>query len=444
MSSPSPLLSLRVLALAASAAALCADTKRKMQEAHIDVLASIAERDFAASSSTHPEQLHLSLTGQPGELFVTWVLPDAGARCDDSHATLLASGATFPAAWTTYQAGVAGWAGHIYTAKMTGLAPAGAALSYSVTSCGNTTGPLAFVAPQAPGPTAHSLVAVMADMGTVIPLGFATAAQIEKDHKAEPFDLFQLAGDVAYATTDPPKDELEAVWDAYGRMTEPFMALAPFAPNVGNRACFCAPSCGVCSLSALSRTRTAHVHTTTTPRADEHTPGTLTNASGTYQVDYAAFQARYGAVPPNGNSNLWYSYNHGAMHVTCINSEELQTPGSPQAQWLAADLAAVDRAVTPWLIMMQHRPVYSSTKSEAGDHTPGMGFPAKLEPYIKCVLRARCLAPAPLCARLPPPRAHPPPPHPSPFLQAVRCGPLSHWPCVPGAFALKRCAPRSC
>ena len=100
-------------------------------------------------------------------------------------------------------------------------------------------------------------------------------------------------------------------------------------------------------------------------------------------MDYAAYQARYGAVPANGNSNLWYSYNHGAMHITNIDSEELQTPGSPQAQWLAADLAAVDRAVTPWLILMQHRPVYSSTKSEAGDHTPGMGFPAKLEPYIK-------------------------------------------------------------
>jgi hypothetical protein len=209
--------SLRVLALATAAAALCADTKRRMQEAHIDVLTGIAEHPFAAPpASTHPEQLHLSLTGQPGELFITWVLPDGGDLCADSHATLLSTGATFPADWTKYEAGVAGWAGHVYTAKMTGLAPAGAALSYSVTSCGNTTGPRAFVAPQAPGPDAHSLVALMADMGTVIPLGFATAEQIEKDHAAEPFDLFLLAGDLSYATTDPPKDELETVWDAYG------------------------------------------------------------------------------------------------------------------------------------------------------------------------------------------------------------------------------------
>ena len=63
---------------------------------------------------------------------------------------------------------------------------------------------------------------------TSIAAGFLTAAQIEKDHALQPFDLFVLAGDVAYATVDPPKDEFEAVWDAYGRMIEPFTKYAPF------------------------------------------------------------------------------------------------------------------------------------------------------------------------------------------------------------------------
>lgn len=109
----------------------------------------------------------------------------------------------------------------------------------------------------------------------------------------------------------------------------------------------------------------------------------MTNASGKFNVDYAAYQARYAAVPPTGNSNLWYSYDFGSIHFTCIDSEESQAPNSPQAIWMAADLAAADanRANVPWLVMMQHRPVYSSTKSEAGDHTPGSGFPLTLEPY---------------------------------------------------------------
>ncbi|KAL4898990.1 hypothetical protein BDW74DRAFT_184180 [Aspergillus multicolor] len=35
-----------------------------------------------------------------------------------------------------------------------------------------------------------------------------------------------------------------------------------------------------------------------------------------------------------------------------------------QYQWLAADLAAVDRAKTPWVFVMSHRPMYSSAYSE--------------------------------------------------------------------------------
>lgn len=102
-------------------------------------------------------------------------------------------------------------------------------------------------------------------------------------------------------------------------------------------------------------------------------------------MDYAAYQCRYAAVPPNGEGNLWYSYDFGAAHYVNIDSEEDQSPTSPQAQWLAADLAraAANRAAIPWIIMLQHRPVYSSTKSESGSHLPGGGFAAVLEPYLK-------------------------------------------------------------
>ena len=71
-------------------------------------------------------------------------------------------------------------------------------------------------------------------MGTVIPLGFAVAEQIERDMAVQPFDLAVLAGDLAYATVDPPKNELEEVWDAWGRMIEPYVSTLPFMGNVGN------------------------------------------------------------------------------------------------------------------------------------------------------------------------------------------------------------------
>ena len=213
-------------ALASPAAAVCSEVRNKLKELHLDVRAEIARVLGAPPSNSTPQQRHLSLTGAPGELFVTWVVPDAGDACADSHATLQPGGAAFPAAASTYEAGVAGWSGHVYTARLTGLA-AGAQYSYTATSCGASSAPARFVAPTV-GPTADTLTAIMADMGTAIPLGFATAKQIEKDHAAAPFSLYVLAGDVAYATVDPPKDEFEEVWDAYGRMVDPFVSTAPF------------------------------------------------------------------------------------------------------------------------------------------------------------------------------------------------------------------------
>ena len=157
------------LALAATAAAVCTEVRDKLKAAHIDVRALIKSTLPAPPTNSTPEQLALSLTGQPNELFITWVLPSAGDVCADSHASI--GSATFPASWSTYEAGVAGWEGHVYTAKMTGLTPGVQAL-YSVTSCGKTTGPVPFTGPMAVGPQAETLIAVMADMGTVIPLGY--------------------------------------------------------------------------------------------------------------------------------------------------------------------------------------------------------------------------------------------------------------------------------
>lgn len=84
-------------------------------------------------------------------------------------------------------------------------------------------------------------------------------------------------------------------------------------------------------------------------------------------------------MPATGFGNLWYSFDHGAVHYVFGDSEEPQSPGSPQHTWIAADLAAVDRSVTPWVIYSQHRPFLCSTKSEAGDHTPGGTFLRNLE-----------------------------------------------------------------
>ncbi|OQO11458.1 hypothetical protein B0A48_03185 [Cryoendolithus antarcticus] len=86
-----------------------------------------------------------------------------------------------------------------------------------------------------------------------------------------------------------------------------------------------------------------------------------------------------------GLENFWYSYDHGMVHYVQIDTETdlghgIIAPDEPggsanedsgpfatlkdqQTKWLAADLASVDRAKTPWVIVAGHRPWYISTGS---------------------------------------------------------------------------------
>ncbi|KAK9250497.1 Metallo-dependent phosphatase-like protein [Lipomyces tetrasporus] len=71
--------------------------------------------------------------------------------------------------------------------------------------------------------------------------------------------------------------------------------------------------------------------------------------------------------------NMWYSWNYGMAHFVQFNTETdfssapehvysgpFGTSGQ-QVAWLEADLAAVDRTVTPWVIVSGHRPWYSAS-----------------------------------------------------------------------------------
>ena len=78
------------------------------------------------------------------------------------------------------------------------------------------------------------------------------------------------------------------------------------------------------------------------------------------------------------NPPFWYSFEYGMVHVAMIDTETdfADAPDGPggsagldggpfgapnqQLEFLQADLASVDRNVTPWLIVAGHRPWYST------------------------------------------------------------------------------------
>lgn len=85
---------------------------------------------------------------------------------------------------------------------------------------------------------------------------------------------------------------------------------------------------------------------------------------------------------PGYLQNMWYSWDYGMTHFVQLNTETdlasgVVAPDEPggsghldagpfgtpnqQLDWLEADLAAVDRTRTPWIIVSGHRPWYSAS-----------------------------------------------------------------------------------
>lgn len=53
-------------------------------------------------------------------------------------------------------------------------------------------------------------------------------------------------------------------------------------------------------------------------------------------------------------SPFYYSYEEGPMHIVMLGCYVDYLKDSEQAEWLRQDLASVDRARTPWLIVGMH------------------------------------------------------------------------------------------
>jgi acid phosphatase type 7 len=65
-------------------------------------------------------------------------------------------------------------------------------------------------------------------------------------------------------------------------------------------------------------------------------------------------------LPAAGNS--FYSFDTGPAHIIFLNPYTPSDPGTPQYQWFLSDIGAVDRARTPWVLVLTHCPLYSSNK----------------------------------------------------------------------------------
>ena len=125
-------------------------------------------------------------------------------------------------------------------------------------------------------------------------------------------------------------------------------------------------------------------------------PGTPYNSAvDTPAFSFRSYLARFRTPAGSNSSRLYYSLDFGLMHVIfmagyCPEMRDWTAAipclaaGSPQMVWLAADLAAVNRALTPWVIVLIHQPYYNSNNAH-NMATEGSPVQAALEDAIQGV-----------------------------------------------------------
>ncbi|KAL2847568.1 Metallo-dependent phosphatase-like protein [Aspergillus pseudodeflectus] len=161
----------------------------------------------------------------------------------------------------------------------------------------------------------------------------------------------------------------QAILENFYEQLAPIAGRKPYMASPGNHEAACQEiphTTGLCPDGQKNFTDFMHRFGNTMPTAF---PSLSTNTT----AKILANKARLLAQPP-----FWYSFEYGMAHVVMINTEtdfeaapsgqggSAGLNGGPfgtqnqQLEFLEADLASVDRQVTPWVIVAGHRPWYTA------------------------------------------------------------------------------------
>ncbi|KAJ5118306.1 hypothetical protein N7526_009943 [Penicillium atrosanguineum] len=343
---------------------------------------------------TTPFQQRLAVYG-PTSMSVGWNTYEKmdsscvayGTSADALSTTLCSS--SVPTTYTTSRT----WSN---TVILTGLTPA-TTYYYKIQSTNSSVNH--FLSPRTPGDKTAFNMDVVIDLGVYGADGFTTTKreeipyiEPELNHTtigalARTIDDYELVihpGDFAYADDWYLKfSNLLEGKEAYQSILEQFYD--QLAPIAGRKAYMASPGNHEADCSEIpyllelcpegQKNFTDFLH-----RFDQTMPEPFTSSSTSTTAQALAAKAKTYANPP-----FWYSFEYGMAHVVMINTET-DFPDAPdgtdgsakldsgpfgttgqQIEFLTADLASVDRSVTPWLIVAGHRPWYSTGSDNGCD-----------------------------------------------------------------------------
>ena len=87
-----------------------------------------------------------------------------------------------------------------------------------------------------------------------------------------------------------------------------------------------------------------------------------------------------------GAAQFYYSFDAGPLHVVQLSSEHDYTVNSTQWRWLLADLLAVNRSRTPFVVATAHRMMYTTQLRETGDYFVSQLMQAALDDLFNGVV----------------------------------------------------------
>ena len=151
---------------------------------------------------------------------------------------------------------------------------------------------------------------------------YATALAVGAEAAAGMIDAVYHGGDISYACG------YLAVWDHFLNMISPIASSVLYLTTVGN-------------------------HESDAPNTNSYYRGTDSGGEcGVLATTLLPQPAPATAAQP------WWSYDVGLIHFVGMSTEHDYRAGSEQYLWLDADLALVNRELTPWVIFGGHRPMY--------------------------------------------------------------------------------------
>lgn len=271
--------------------------------------------ELGAAPSVDQVFLAFGDTNSATSVTVSWVTAGAapstvkwGTKSGVYTATATGSSATY--SQTTERTPAGYTSGQIHHVAVTGLQPN---TQYFYLIAGSTESSFATM-PVIGAASAISL-AVVGDLGQT-----ADSANTVMHMSMDRTQAILHVGDLSYA------DGLLSRWDSWGTMVQPVARLKQWMMCPGN-----------------------------------HEIG-----GGENMVSYQKRFFMPSTASGSTGGNLYYSFDVASVHVIALSSYTDFSASSHQAAWLKADLAKLDRTVTPWLVVMLHAPWYNSNKVHQG------------------------------------------------------------------------------